>query len=370
MPPIRRRLDGWLTNSPVSDRDLSLFRVIYASFVLLTLWRSDYVSSLPPVAFDPPSGPFALLNSPPSICVIWGIQVLLAISLSALVIGWRTRLAAVTTALLQIVLYGIGYSYGKVDHTIFLPLVPLLLSFSTWGSQFSVDANRAERKPVGHSWALRCLAVAIGVGLLTAGLAKVRGGWLSWDTQATFGRLFMRRDVFNAPPEDFSYLRVMDYPIVWEILDYSTVILECGIVVAALSWRMFYVGIAALATFHLFIWPTMGILFPYNLPAYAAFFPWSRLERLFPTRHMDRVAAKLASHAAWRLTACGVLAGLALLLALLRPPWLVPTVYAIVLIAAGVIGFAYLALTAVRALVALGKRSKILLEHARPSSAG
>jgi hypothetical protein len=344
MKPIRSRLDGWLTDSPVSGEDLSLFRILYALFVLLTLWRSDYAASLPPGVFDPPGGPFALLSSAPSGQVIWVLQASLCFALSALAIGWRTGLASVTAALLQILLYGIGYSFGKIDHTIFLPLVPLLFSFSAWGSNFSVDAHRAGQKEAVHSWVPRCLAIALGLGMMTAGLAKVRGGWLSWETQAAFSRLVNRQNVFNAPMGQLEFLKSIDHPVIWEILDYATVMLECGIIIAALlSWRTFYLAIASLTVFHFFVWPTMGILFPYNLPAYAAFVPWSRLGGVIPIRALDRLATGLATHAGWRWITCAILACLGLLLAWVRPDWLVPTVYVIVLVTAAIVGIGYLA---------------------------
>src|SRR5882757_2486235 len=96
---IHDRLDGWLLESPVSGDDLSLFRVLYACFALLTLWRSDYAAALPPA------------------------------------------------------------------------------SFSAWSTNSSVDAHTNRRVFVGESWAPRCLAVAIGVAVFSAGFLKLWGGW-------------------------------------------------------------------------------------------------------------------------------------------------------------------------------------------------
>jgi hypothetical protein len=193
--------------------------------------------------------------------------------------------------------------------------------------------------------------------MLTAGLAKVRGGWLSWETQATFSRLVNRQDVFNAPIAQLEFLRLIKYSFVWEALDYATVILECGIIIAALvSWRFFYFALASLAIFHFFVWPTMGILFPYNLPAYAAFIPWYRLAGVTPTETLDRLAASLASHAAWRLITCITFACLGLLLACLRPDWLVPTVYSIALVVAAIVGIVFLLAAARRVWAAVGEK--------------
>ena len=353
MKLLRRRLNGWLLNSPVSGRDLSLFRIVYALLVLLTIYRSDYAASVPQVAFDPPTGPFMLLASAPSPSVIWALQAVLCLSLAALAIGWRTKLAGVVAGVLQIVIYGIGYSYGKIDHTILLPLVPLLLSFSAWGSRFSVDAHRKGPDLVGHSWAPRSLAVALGVAMLTSGLAKVLGGWLSWDSQATYGYAILRSDILNAPLSGNATLVPTDHPVVWEFMDYTTVALECSIVLAALSWRTFYVAIAGLGVFHLLTLAVLGIVFPYNLLVYAAFIPWSKLDSLISMNGLDRLSSALAASNALRTVICALLASSALLVAWIRPIWFVPTIYTVAIVVGAVVGLGYLATRAwrVRSLV-------------------
>lgn len=341
MTTRREKLDNWLTESPLSDRDLSLFRILYAFFVLVTMYRADYAAYLPQVAFDPPAGPFALLGGSPSVAVLWTVQALLCISLATLGIGWHTRCSAVSAAVLQMVLYGIGYSYGKIDHTIFLPLVALLLSFSAWGARFSVDSHRGRGNLAGHSWAPRCLAVALGIGMLTAGLAKILGGWLDWGSQATLGYAMIRQDVLTTPLGGSALIWPADFTILWEVVDYATIIMECGVILAALSWRLFYLAIAGLTVFHVIARVALGILFPYNLMVYAAFVPWSRWQAI-PMAAIDRLAARLASSALLRTATCGVIASAGLVLVAVRPTWFVPTVYLVAIGIAGVIGLGYL----------------------------
>jgi len=174
--------------------------------------------------------------------------------------------------------------------------------------------------------------------MLTAGLAKVRGGWLDVGSQATFGRFVIRRDVFNEPVENFDFLQSLHFPVLWEALDYFTVVLECGVIVAALSWRYFYPVLCVLVIFHLAIWPTMGIMFPYNLLAYAAFLPWTRIAPSAVRDLLDRSASWLASRSARRAIICGIIASLALLLAYARPPAFISIVYGVSLIFAGAAG--------------------------------
>lgn len=344
----RRQFDAWLTDSPVTGRDMSLFRIVYSFFVLLTMYRADYAAYLPPATFDPPVGPFALLDGPPSVAVIWLIQAALCVFLATLAIGWGTQLSAVAVGVLQILLYGVGYSFGKIDHTIFLPFVALLLAFSAWGSSFSVDSQRDNADLSGNSWVPRCLAVALGVGMLTAGLSKVHGGWLDWSSQATYGYAIMREDVLNTPLDGSAAWSLIDHPVLWELMDYATIAMECGVILAALSWRLFYVALAGLSVFHVLARVVLGILFPYNLMVYAAFVPWSRW-RAVPVDRLDRIAVRLASNLWLRVAVCTVIASTGLALVALRPEWFVPTVYLIAILIAGAIGLGYLVTLIVRA---------------------
>ncbi len=352
------RLNGWLFDSPVSAQDLSLYRILYALLLLFTLWRADYVGSLPPASFNPPSGPFALLAASPPIYMVWSLQAALCVSLAALVIGWRTRFTSVCTALLLMALYGIGFSYGKVDHVVFLFVVPLLLSFSSWGSAYSVDSYSSSRNTSGYSWAPRCLAVAFGVGMLTAGLSKLFTGWLSWETQATWGYFVRFQDFASAPLDQLAALNSIRYPSLWEIADYSTVILECGVIFAACKWPAFYLALAGLAIFHMGIFLTLGIAFSSNLVAYAAFIPWSKLGSAVPIALLNKVASALAAHLAIRCTACVSLASLGIALSLFRPDWLMPTVVTTTIFLGGIVGLYYLGSSAWRLLRAFASRRR------------
>ncbi len=68
--------------------------------------------------------------------------------------------------------------------------------------------------------------------------------------------------------------------LLWEAVDWSTVALELGLIVAALWWPSFRIGIALATLFHLGIAITLRIAFSYNLLAYAAFIPWAMYIRL------------------------------------------------------------------------------------------
>jgi len=161
---------------------------------------------------------------------------------------------------------GLSFSFGKIDHGIFVILVPLVLAFSGWGGARSVDAHLAARDgrpPLEPSqWAVRLLAFMMGLAYLTAGLAKLRSGWLDPHTHGARGHFVekyveMNRDELLAP----LFLRIHDVGLFWEALDWFTVALECGFVVTVLWWRTLRLAVACAALFHLGVLLIMNIQF-------------------------------------------------------------------------------------------------------------
>jgi hypothetical protein len=65
-------------------------------------------------------------------------------------------------------------------------------------------------------------------------------------------------------------------PVIWEPLDYLTVLLEAGFIVAIVSPRSVRVLCAVAIVFHLATFVALGIDFTPNVVAYAVFVRWSR----------------------------------------------------------------------------------------------
>lgn len=264
--------DRWLARAPVTELDLSIFRILYATYVLVAPWRVEFALELPDIAWDPPWGPFRLITSPPPAEFTSAVSGILAISLAFLLVGWFTRFNSILVFTAQVVLYGIGYSYGKIDHTILLPLVPLFLAWSGWGNRLSMDSLRA-RAPISFGWPVRLLAVSIGLAYLTAAIPKVRAGWLDLESQATRGHFIAQ--YFDGRETVLSGLaKAVAWPPIWEALDWLTIALEAGLVIAALHWGAFRIALAFATVFHLGILLTLGIAFYPNIVAFGAFVSW------------------------------------------------------------------------------------------------
>jgi hypothetical protein len=115
--------------------------------LLLHVPVAAWLPLAPKAFFYPPLGPASFFTATPSGNVLLGLNLLLTALVSLLLIGWRTPLASVGTGVTLLILKTFEYSLGKIDHDIFLVIVPLLLAFSGWGRALSIDGRRHPARP-------------------------------------------------------------------------------------------------------------------------------------------------------------------------------------------------------------------------------
>lgn len=286
------RFDRWTASGSFNHADLARYRLLYAVFALCTLPALAPLSELPSSFVNPPLGPFRVLSEFPPAWFLWGIEVLLAAGLGALLTGWRVRTAAVIVSVLYVLSYGLLFSVGKTDHRILFLVAPLVLAFTGWG-----DARDDEPPP--PQWPMRFLALVVGVQFATSAAMKALSGWLDPTTQASQGH-FIRQYVANDRQDwlatPFTYV---DYAAFWESVDWATVLLEGAVILSVLNWRLFRIVLANLTLFHLGVLLMMNIPFSPNPVVYGAFVSWGALAvwpsmpagaRLLLARHRAAVA--------------------------------------------------------------------------------
>src|SRR5690606_37735322 len=124
MPRNTDRFDAWIHETFLVDAaGLGLFRMAYAAFALFIIapGHGAYtnlvaLAELPDAMFAPPPGPMHLCSGFPPVIVAEGILPLLSLALAALLIGYRTRLAAISSAVLFLLVYLFSFSLGKINH--------------------------------------------------------------------------------------------------------------------------------------------------------------------------------------------------------------------------------------------------------------
>lgn len=282
---VSGKLDRWIFESfEVTGEGLGLFRIFASLFLLFFLIPGEglshyrYLASLPTDFFAPPPGPVMLFDEFPPLLFFQTISVLLIISLLAMLIGYRTRWASVIAGVLILILQGFMYSIGKVNHQLLVPLVPIVMSFSNWGICYSLDAWQGKNKEkTVYGWPLTLLALFIAFMMFTAGFPKILGGWLDPSTQAVKGHILNQyfvkdRDALLAP-----FVIQIQSRILWEILDWSTILFEIGFLIAVWKARWIKTFLIITVFFHFATQLFMNISFLTNFLAYSAFLNWTKI---------------------------------------------------------------------------------------------
>ena len=273
------RIDEWCRRGDLAVQDIAWFRIIYSAALLLTLQQVSALSGRSADQFDPPPGPITLFESLPPHAVLEGLEVVTAILAAFLLFGLHTRTVSILLALALMTGFGLTYSFGKIDHTIVVVLVPAVMAFSQWGDALSLDAASKPRdgeRDVAQ-WPVRLLAVMIALSFVPAGWAKFRSGWLDLDTQAVQGHF--ARGYFSGGRTNWLAPELIDLRLgrLWEVADWLTVGLELGLILTVVSWRLVRVAVAVTTLFHLGVLLVINIAFSWNLVGYAAFFRWASI---------------------------------------------------------------------------------------------
>ncbi|MDX1872743.1 hypothetical protein SBI67_11460 [Mycolicibacterium sp. 120266] len=304
---IAETFDRWVDSGPFTPADLGICRIIYAISALFIVPDIAWLGRYPDFMFHAPPGPLRLFSGFPSPGVLIGLELLRSLTLILLGMGLWTRFVSLAAAVMLFVTYGLMYCLGKVDHTILLLLVPLVLAFADWGNRYSVDAYRRGGATVPQrQWPLRLLALLIGWGFFTAALTKLLTGWLSWSSQAARGYFVLGFLTEGRTYWLADWLAAHDMRAVWELVDWLTVIFEFAFLLAMPWWRAFRTVLAVATTFHLGVLLTMGIDFSSAVVAYGAFVSWSVIARWIGDSAVGRFVAQIGPA---RLGRSGVLAG-------------------------------------------------------------
>lgn len=279
---ILDRFDSWVQQGPFTALDLAIYRIIYVIAVLAIAPDLEWLAGYPEWMYRAPLGPLQLISAFPSETTLIALELLRTLALVLLAVGLWTRWASIAVGLILFITFGLNYSLGKVDHTILLVLIPVVLAFSNWGDRLSVDAIRsASRHPqTTPQWPLRFLALLIGLSFSEAALVKLGTGWLDLSSQAVRGHF--RETFISIRPDTWlsSWAFEFSFAPAWELLDWMTVALEFSLLLTVPWWRAFRITLAFATIFHLGVLLIMNIPFSQNLIAYGAFVAWGLIAAL------------------------------------------------------------------------------------------
>ena len=304
---IRERVDHWMFEAYALDvRSLGIARILVGTYVVLYRpVRLRWIDSMPEPFFRPPPGPLRLLGGIPSSGVLTVTSVGLCIAAVALLFGFHTRIASAAAGLLLFLTDGLTYSFGHVHHSgTFLAALLLIMAASDWGAAYSVDALRhGERTGTGNGWPVALAAMLLAGLMLTGTLPKAATGWL--DPSLLAARAQIVHQHFTQPGQGLlgNFPLRTTSALFWKPLDYLTLFLELGFLIALASPRAFRVFCAGAVVFHFAIFIAFGIEFTANVVTYAVFFEWSVVvDRIHGAELRTRAGAvrsRLAAHRAF-----------------------------------------------------------------------
>jgi uncharacterized membrane protein YphA (DoxX/SURF4 family) len=290
-------LDRWIFGVlPADPRSLGIYRILVGAYFVLFIAPVVAFPSFPSSFYAPPLGPFRLLGAPPPSWFFLVVSAGMSVSSVALLLGYRTTVASLTTGLLGFLGDGFVYSFGKIDHNFILVFaVPIIMAASGWGREYSVDRLRRPSHRAVEAWPTSLLALLLGFMMFTAGLPKLLTGWLNPSTHAAQGHFLLNylsgRHEFLAP-----YSLHLQNGAFWELLDDITVVFEVGFLLAILSRTSLRLFCAVAILFHTAILLMMNIDFTPNLVAYAAFVDWSAV---FSRLRLESVTSSLFGMRTW-----------------------------------------------------------------------
>ncbi len=273
----------------IPTKHLAIFRIIYCLFIIVFTglqsfsWLSDYFDYF----FTPPELSIAkLFDSFPHQSFFICLSIINIISFFFIFWGLWTKYSSIIFACTYILGSNFVFSFGKIDHGIFLYITPFFLGLAGWGRYYSIDnwwkrshyseedAEFTDRK----TFTISVLALLIGFSFFTAGIVKVYGGWWRWDAEAVRYNLYDHYYSWERVKYLAGYFIKIDNHLFWKLLDYLTISFEVGFLASVVDRNIFKYFLSAAVIFHCFVLLMFNITFASNLIVYLLFINWEKFK--------------------------------------------------------------------------------------------
>lgn len=261
---IIQRLDKWIHESyPLTPEQLGIARILFAGAHLIFggMFHIDWIAQFPQVFYNPVPGLGLLFDDFLPISVYHFLNVAHVFTMFMVLVGYKTRFFTVAASIVLFLYFTAIFSFGNIYHAGLVPFALLVMSFSNWGAAYSIDSKTQDEEPEIFTWPITLLMILIGFAYFTAGISKLTGGWLDVQFNATrhyfmYEYLVTERQQFLAP---FFYQLKSD--LIWEVLDWSTVFMEVGILFSIIRAGWFRVFVFFVICFHVTVFLSLNICF-------------------------------------------------------------------------------------------------------------
>ena len=235
-----------------SLESLAVYRLLTGFFLLWFNFNTfGWLKLTPQSFFSPPLISISILFPHiPGGSFFIVIDILLLLCLIFITLGIKTKLSCLCYAVLYVFSASFQFSFGKIDHSIFIPVLMLVMAFSGWGKKLALLPEKTSETTTQKAYSL--LAVLLCFGFFSAGFDKAFN-WINFDLSQngtgswyypgyyTLGRVYLLAPYFvHFPAWGF------------KIMDFTAVAFELSSVFFLLrgktTWR-FYLFIASVFHF-------------------------------------------------------------------------------------------------------------------------
>ena len=288
----------WL--SPAPAQRLAVVRVLAGGFAIVyLLLRTPHLLSLS--GFRPAQfAPVGIVNGLDGPLPEWALRVLVVATLATavpFVLGWRFQVFGPVFAVLLLSLLTYRNSFAQIFHTEnLLVLQVVVLAVSPAAAAYSFDAvRRGVQSPAPSwefGWPLRLMCLITVLVYVIAGVAKLENAGLEWATGDVLRNYAAYDNLRKVQLGDWHSpigAAMVQHGWLFKPLAFVPLAAELFAPLALLGGRSRWLWVTVVWGFHVGIFATMAIIFPYQLTgiAFASFFA---VERLVPGRWRSSVA--------------------------------------------------------------------------------
>ena len=276
---LEKKISAWKSEYRIDGNSLAFYRIFFCIvFGVLMLASCDWLGDVPKALFEPPMLSVAsLFDTFPDKPFFVFLDVMVCISLVMIAVGLFTRVSTGVLLVVLLLYNNLLYSFGKIDHSILVFCVLLVMLIVNWGQSLSIDQLLFKRSPRKDS-SIWLLAVFLAFGFFTAGYGKALV-WIDLDFNTNGFLAWFYSGYYNLGRQEMLASTVIDIrPLwIWEFADITAVVFELGFMIAILRRRFIMVWLFVACVFHLINCLVLNIFFSTYTICYLAFVPWSKL---------------------------------------------------------------------------------------------
>jgi len=244
--------------------EFGLVRIFYCIiyYLIYGLPLKAGLGAIPDYLYAPNSSSIAyyLIPSIPDEFLFLTLNVIGTIAFVCILFGYKATQAGVIFSLILIFECSILYSFQKIDHTFFNDITFLILGFTGWGSRLSIDEYLGKKRFTNNAWLMN-FTLLFFFAWFSAGIFKLMDSTYLNIYEHHIESLVFR---YNKGTDFYHYLNgfiPFGDSFFAEILDYSAVIFELGVVLVLVNirWTLVYIGLCCL--FHILNYKMLGIAF-------------------------------------------------------------------------------------------------------------